>query len=128
MTIGSKFAISGLLAGLLLFSSCGAGSPERAAAADTGGNHSHGKELISRYGCPSCHTIPGVHGADGLVGPPLTRIASRVYVAGMLPNTPGNMERWIRNPKEVNHLTAMPYLAVTPSDARDITGYLYTLK
>ncbi len=36
--------------------------------------------------------------------------------------------RWIQNPPEVDRLTAMPNLNVTPSDARDIAGYPYTLK
>ena len=35
-----------------------------------GGSASVGKELITRLGCGSCHEIPGIKGADGLVGPP----------------------------------------------------------
>ena len=49
-------------------------------------------------------------------------------VAGMLPNSPENVVRWIRNPKQVDGLTAMPNLNVSEADARDIAGYLYTLK
>lgn len=94
----------------------------------TGGNPARGKDKIQYYGCPSCHTIPGIYGADGLVGPSLARIASRVYVGGVLPNTPENMIRWIRNAKAVDQLTAMPNMNVTDSDARDIAGYLYTLR
>ncbi len=62
------------------------------------------------------------------MGPPLSRIASRVYVGGVLPNTPENMVQWIRNPKAVDEKTAMPVLNVTDADARDIAAYLYTLK
>lgn len=94
----------------------------------TGGNPSRGKDKIQYYGCPSCHTIPGIRGADGLVGPSLARIASRVYVGGVLPNTPENMVQWIRNPKAVDQLTVMPNMNITDSDARDIAGYLYTLR
>jgi cytochrome c1 len=69
-----------------------------------------------------------VAGADGLVGPPLAGIASRAYIAGVLPNAPDNMLRWIRDPKSVDPLTAMPNTGVTPSDARHIAAYLYTLR
>ena len=101
---------------------------ERAAAAMTGGDPQRGKVAVSRYGCATCHTIPGINGADALVGPPLNQMGSRSYIAGVLPNNPANMIRWIENPPGVDRLTAMPNLGVTDSDARDIAGYLYTLK
>ena len=100
----------------------------REAAAITGGDPSRGPDLLRKYGCQSCHTIPGVIGANGLVGPPLAGIASRSYIAGVLPNAPDNMLRWIRDPKDVDAKTAMPNTGVTPSDARHIAAYLYTLK
>ena len=100
----------------------------REAAAMTGGDPARGPDLMRKYGCQSCHTIPGVVGADGLVGPPLAGIASRSYIAGVLPNAPANMLRWIQYPKLVDSLTAMPNVGVTPSDARNIAAYLYTLR
>jgi cytochrome c2 len=100
----------------------------REAAELTGGNSLRGQAAIRQHGCPSCHTIPGVPGAYGLVGPPLGGIASRVYIAGVLQNTPANMIRWIQAPRAVDERTAMPNLGVTESEARDIAGYLYTLK
>jgi cytochrome c len=50
---------------------------ERAAAAMTGGDPQRGKVAVSRYGCATCHTIPGINGADALVGPPLNQMGSR---------------------------------------------------
>jgi cytochrome c len=100
----------------------------REAAAITGGDPARGPALMRKYGCQSCHTIPGVVGADGLVGPPLAGIASRSYIAGVLPNAPDNMLRWIEDPRSVDSLTAMPNTGVTPSDARHIAAYLYTLR
>ncbi len=38
------------------------------------------------------------------------------------------MIRWLHNPRAVDHLTAMPDLGITEQDARDIAGYLYTLR
>ena len=101
---------------------------ERAASAMTGGDASRGRAAIQRYGCAACHTIPGVKGADALVGPSLEHVASRSYVGGVLPNTPDNLVRWVQDPPGVDPLTAMPKLGVTDGDARDIACYLYTLK
>jgi cytochrome c2 len=84
--------------------------------------------MIQYYGCGSCHIIPGISGAAGLAGPPLSGIASRMYIAGVLQNTPQNMMRWIENPKAVDEKTVMPNLGVTQKDAADIAGYLYTLQ
>lgn len=94
----------------------------------TGGDADRGRELMRAYGCGSCHSIPGVSGADGQVGPPLGGIASRSYIGGVLPNAPDNMLRWLRDPRAVDSLTAMPNVGVTPSDARHLAAYLYTLR
>jgi cytochrome c len=87
-----------------------------------------GLAAIERYGCGSCHTIPRVRGADALVGPPLDRVASRAYVAGVMVNTRENIARWILNPPGVDPMTAMPNLHVTDTDARDIATFLSTLR
>ncbi|MBQ0896282.1 c-type cytochrome [Micromonospora sp. U56] len=91
------------------------------------GRPDRGAELIVQYGCGSCHTIPGVNRADGLVGPPLTRFGARSYIAGQLPNNADNLQRWIADPQAVEPGTAMPNLSVTAIDAQDIAAYLYTL-
>jgi cytochrome c1 len=91
------------------------------------GNPARGARLIQEYGCGSCHTVPGVEGEDGLVGPPLTDFGARSYIAGQLPNTGDNLQRWIQYPQEVEPGTAMPDLAVPALDAKDIAAYLFTL-
>jgi cytochrome c2 len=80
------------------------------------------------YGCGACHTIPGVRGAKAVVGPSLSGIASRSYVAGVVANTPENLVAWIQNPQAIDDKTAMPNLRVGPRDAADIAAYLYTLR
>jgi putative membrane protein len=116
-----------LLAGALL----GACTPDhgtlssREAALLTGGDVARGRAAIGRYGCGSCHTIAGVPGATSLVGPPLVGIGERAYIAGVISNDPTNLQRWIRDPRGVDSLTAMPDLGVTEQDARDIAAYLY---
>lgn len=101
---------------------------ERDARLLTGGDPWRGRDLLRPYGCVNCHTIPGVRGADGMVGPSLDRIASRIYVGGVVTNTPQNLIRWIMDPKAIDPKTAMPAVGVTEDQARDIAAYLYTLR
>jgi cytochrome c1 len=82
-------------------------------------------KLIAAYGCGSCHSVAGVHGADGAIGPSLQHFGSRRYIAGELPNTPANLIRWIMDPQRVEPGTVMPDMNVGESDARDIAAYLY---
>jgi cytochrome c2 len=116
-----------MLALATLVVGCGL-SADHEAAALTGGDPSHGPTAMRRYGCVSCHTIPGVRGANATVGPSLAGVARRSYLAGVLPNTPENLVRWIRDPQAIDSLTAMPNTGVNAVDARDIAGYLYTLR
>jgi cytochrome c2 len=92
------------------------------------GNAEAGRAMIESIGCGTCHTIPGVAGADGLVGPPLIHLRHRVFIAGMLRNTPANMVTWITDPQSVVPGNAMPDMGLTPEQAQDIAAYLYTLE
>jgi len=94
----------------------------------TGGDPTRGVSAIGRYGCGSCHDIPGIRRATGAVGPPLAGIARRTYLAGHVSNTPQDMMRWIQHPQQLERGTAMPEMNVTDGDARDIAAYLYTLR
>lgn len=111
------------LLALLAMAGC---NPEADQEIATGGNPQRGKELILQYGCNACHVIDGIEGAIGQVGPPLTNIRERSYIAGVLSNTPANMQRWIMDPTEASPKTAMPDLGVTEEDARDIAAFLYS--
>lgn len=93
-----------------------------------GGNAKHGRQLIDQYGCTACHSIPGVEGPKGMVGPPLDHIASRTYIAGKFPNKPDVLMTWLQNPQGMDPQNAMPNLGVTPADSRDIAAFLYTIK
>lgn len=119
-----------LLACVLSTTSCGSTSNAQAREATlvTGGDPHRGPAAIFKYGCGSCHTIAGIANARGLVGPPLTGIGARMYVAGVLPNNPDNIVRWIQDPKGVDEKTAMPKLGVSKQDATDIAAYLYSTK
>jgi cytochrome c2 len=97
-------------------------------AALRGGSVRRGKVAMLRYGCDACHEIAGLPKPTVLVAPPVTGVTNQRYIAGMLPTTPDNLMRWIRDPHSVKPNTAMPDLGVSASDARDMVTYLYSLR
>jgi cytochrome c len=119
----SRAAVVAALSAGALAAACGT---SRTSSAVPGGDPQRGRELIARYGCGACHTIGGVRGADGTVGPPLARFRSKPRIAGTLPRTPANAIRWISDPPAVKPSTLMPVLGVRRQDARDIVAYLYS--
>ncbi|RVD60104.1 c-type cytochrome [Mesorhizobium sp. M2D.F.Ca.ET.185.01.1.1] len=95
----------------------------------TGGMGARAIPIMTGNGCSGCHTIPGVPGAQGQVGPRLDgSLAGRVYIGGVLANNPENLVRWIRSAREINPHTAMPSTRITEQQARDIAAYLYALR
>ncbi len=106
----------------VMLAACG---QDRAAVppAERSGNRYVGKQLLERYGCAACHRIQGMPLHDSQAGPSLERIARASYVAGVLPNTQRNLERWIMRPSPAS---AMPNLGVTEAEARDMAAYLYS--
>ncbi|MFL5295144.1 MAG: c-type cytochrome [Phenylobacterium sp.] len=100
----------------------------RVRALTHGGDPAAGRLAIERRTCGGCHEVPGVPTAVGKVGPSLDGIASRVYIAGRLENTPDNMMRWITDPQSIEPGNAMPPTGVAGQEARNIAAYLYTLE
>ena len=98
-------------------------TPAAAQAADP---YVEAKSLMSAQ-CATCHTIPGVAGAFGDIGPSLKGIAKHPQIAGKLPNTHANMVLWLMHPQHVSPGTAMPELGLTPAQAGKIAAYLETL-
>ncbi|MGH9409475.1 MAG: c-type cytochrome [Vicinamibacterales bacterium] len=120
-----SLSAAALLSALVLSGACGTSA---GSSALPGGDAGRGKEAIARYACGACHTIPGIEGANAVVGPPLSGIAVRKTLGGHLENTPANMVKWIQHPQQIDPKNVMPELGVTEQDAKDITAYLYTLK
>jgi mono/diheme cytochrome c family protein len=82
--------------------------------------------VIRQYACHACHRIEGVVGPQVDMGPPLENWKQRGYIAGVLPNTPENLVRWIRDPQAVSPGTMMPDLGVTEAHAREIASFIFT--
>lgn len=96
------------------------------ARALTGGEPARGPALIARFGCAGCHTIPGVPGADGEVGPALAGLRKRVFVGGVMRNNVANLIDWIVDPRAASPGTAMPVTGISRAEARDVAAYLYS--
>ena len=90
-----------------------------------GGNAEQGRAALARYECGVCHVIPGVPDAVGKVGPALDNYSQRSYVAGKFPNEPEVLVHWIIDAPAMAPQTAMPAIAMSDRDARDMAAYLY---
>ena len=78
--------------------------------------------------CAACHTIGGTTAA-GKVGPNLTHVASRDFIAGgILKRTDDNLKLWIQNPQAVKVSAKMPSLGLDSQTINDVVAYLDTLK
>jgi cytochrome c2 len=91
----------------------------------TGGDPERAPAIFRRYGCSGCHTIPGIEGADGQTGAPLAGLSRRVYIAGVLENSPANLTAWIVSPQRFSPQTAMPNTGISGQEAKDLAAYLY---
>lgn len=94
----------------------------------TVGSPIRGAEAMERFGCGSCHVIPGISDAEGHVGPPLTDFGDRKFIAGALANNEDNLVRWLLDPDGVEAGTAMPDVGLTGQEAHDVAAYLYSLR
>jgi cytochrome c len=111
----------------LALAACACESTPSASSARTGGNAAQGQLWIRSRGCAACHTIPGIRQPRGLVAPSLASFAARSYIAGVVPNTPENLARWVMNPRSIAPDTAMPAVGLSEAQAQDVAAYLYTL-
>ena len=89
--------------------------------------HAQAKRLIAQN-CAACHTVPGVTGANGRVGPSLAGIARQQIIAGYFANTPDTLTHWIESPQEMLPGNAMPDMRLSHQQADEIASYLYTLE
>ena len=89
-----------------------------------------GAQIIASKPCVGCHTIPGIPGATGQVGPNLAGVASRTKIAGGAVNNtgPDDLKKWILNPAALKPGTLMPNVGLTDDEATKIVAYLETLK
>jgi len=84
--------------------------------------------LDPRNGCIACHVVDGAGGV-GLVGPNLTHVGERQFLAGgIISNTPENMARWLASPQTVKPGSKMVLpRALDDATIESIVAYLGTL-
>jgi mono/diheme cytochrome c family protein len=92
------------------------------------GDAAAGRIAIMEISCGVCHVIPGVPGARGAVGPSLDGFAQRSLIAGVTPNRPAQLARWVRDAPSIAPNTGMPDLPVSEDQSVNIAAYLYTLR
>lgn len=99
-------------------------------ALEPGSPAAEGAQLIATKPCVGCHTIPGIPGATGQVGPNLSAVASRTKIAGGAVNNsgPDDLKKWLLNPGALKAGTLMPNVGLTDDEATKIVAYLETLK
>ncbi len=97
-------------------------------AGATTGAAARGQELFQTMTCISCHVVQG-HGGTSNAGPDLTHLGSRRFLgAGIVPNTPENLRRWLTDPQEVKPGVLMPNFKLTEQQTDDLLAYLATLR
>jgi len=106
------------------------------------GDAERGRELYSRSACIGCHRIRGNPMSQGILGPELTHVGSRLTIgAGMYPNDPRYLALWIKNAVKMKPGSLMPPFgagerdprtgamgALTDQQIADIVAYLLSLK
>ena len=99
-----------------------------AAPATLTGDAAAGQKLFASLPCVGCHAIQGT-AAAGVVGPNLTHLASRGFIAGgVLANTPTTLAAWIKDPQAVKPGNDMPTLGLSDTQVGQLVAYLNTLK
>lgn len=93
-----------------------------------------GQELIVGRGCSGCHTINGLQGVEGKVGPNLTHLFSRKRFAGAsFDLNERNLREWLRDPPAMKPMRpengqGMPDLGLSEDDITKLIAYLKTLE
>jgi cytochrome c oxidase subunit 2 len=88
-----------------------------------------GEQVFLRNTCVSCHAIRGLP-AVAQVGPDLTHLGSRATLgAGVIDNTPANLQRWIRDAQSIKPGVLMPAFGnLSDQDLSALVQYLESLR
>ncbi len=82
-----------------------------------------------KQACGSCHTVNGLAGAEGQMGPDLTHLQSRTTFAGAIFDmTNENLVKWLENPPKRKAGSKMPNLGLSGDEINKLVAYLETLR
>jgi cytochrome c5 len=110
--------------------------PEKPGAPDlapiAGADMGKGRHLLDTKGCGSCHAFTGVAKVEASPPPSMDpkeydrarKLAPDLRVTRER-MTPAKLVAWLRDPKAVKSDSAMPKIALTDAEAKDLAGYLW---
>lgn len=109
------------------------GSPAASAPpAAAGPEVEQGKKLVQEKGCGACHTIAGVAGMQGTIGPPLTNIATVAASRKPGMSAQAYIQESITQPNAFaapgTTAGVMPQIPLSDEELKAIEAYLLTLK
>jgi cytochrome c oxidase subunit 2 len=94
------------------------------AAPPAGDAANRGERVFDAKACGTCHAIAG-RGFRGGIAPDLTHVASRTTLgAGIVENTPPQLEAWLRDPQAVKPGCHMPSFNLAEGEVADLLAYL----
>ncbi|MGA2231691.1 MAG: cytochrome c oxidase subunit II [Tepidisphaeraceae bacterium] len=83
-----------------------------------------GRKIFFTQTCINCHAIGGTS-AIANAAPDLTHISlRRQLAAGVIPNTPDNLARWLRNPQDIKPGCKMPDFGLDDNQVNQLVAYL----
>jgi cytochrome c oxidase subunit 2 len=108
------------------------------------GDAARGQQIYSRSSCIGCHAIAGNPMSQGIIGPNLTHVGSRLTIAaGLYANDEQHLALWIKNARVMKPGVIMPTLGkgefdpvlgttlksgLSDQEIADIVAYLHALK
>jgi cytochrome c oxidase subunit 2 len=109
------------------FETWAAKQKEAARTPPDGSPASAGLQTFRAGACIGCHAVRGV--SAGGIGPDLTHFGSRKTIAGgILPNTPENLARWLRNSPALKPGSLMPEQKLADAELAALVVYLRSLE
>ena len=87
-----------------------------------------GEKVFLDGPCSSCHQIRGTS-ASGYVGPDLTHLAGRTWLAGLvIQNRRSSLSDWITDSQHIKPGNQMPDISLGRRQLRDVVAYLESLR
>ena len=101
----------------------------RPARSPKSASETQGQDVFLKSGCGACHAVRGTP-ADGVIGPDLTHVGSRVSLgAGILDNETADFRDWLVRPGDIKPEVHMPSFHMLPPGELDaLAAYLESLK
>jgi cytochrome c oxidase subunit 2 len=93
-----------------------------------GSAEARGAETFNTMTCVRCHAV-GASPNAARFAPDLTHLASRsILGAGVVPNTPADLSRWLAAPQTIKEGCHMPDAQLTQAQVADLVAYFETLR